>query len=79
MSAFTDPRLGDAVNQAARDLPKGWELCIQIEAGCGEVVLFRPSGVEEILPETDEPLLSDRVQAAVAAARAEEAKRRTTL
>lgn len=79
MSAFTDPRLGDAVNLAARDLPKGWQLVLEIENGAAEVVLYRPSGAEEILHETDEPLLSDRVRLAVAAARAEEAKRRTTL
>lgn len=64
MSAFTDPRLGDAVNLAARDLPPGWQLVLEIENGAAEVVLYRPSGAEEILPETDEPLLSDRVRLA---------------
>lgn len=69
MSAFTDPSLGDAVNDAARDLPKGWQLCIQVEAGCGEVVLFRPSGIEEMLPGSEDTALSDRVRAAVEVAK----------
>jgi hypothetical protein len=65
MNSHQDPRLGDAVNQAARDLPKGWQLVLVIENGAAEVVLFRPSGVEETLPSSDEPLLSERVRAAV--------------
>lgn len=64
-----DPRLGDAVNQAARDLPPGWQLVLEIENGAAEVVLFRPSGVEEMLPSSDDTLLSDRVRAAVEAAK----------
>lgn len=64
MNAHHDPRLGEAVNQAARDLPKGWQLVLEIENGAAEVVLFRPSGAEEMLPSSDEPLLSERVLAA---------------
>jgi hypothetical protein len=73
VNGFTDPGLGDAVNQAARDLPEGWQLVLEIENGAAEVVLFRPSGAEEMLPSSDEPLLSDRVRAAV-----EVAKRKAT-
>ncbi len=71
MNAHQDPRLGDAVNQAARDLPESWQLVIVIENGAAEVVLFRPSGVEVMLPSSDEPLLSDRVRTAVEAAKKE--------
>jgi len=65
LAGLTDARLGNAVNEAARDLPSGWMVCINVENGSGEVILFRPSGVEEEASGSEDPLLSERVRLAV--------------
>ena len=40
-------------------------VCINVENGSGEVILFRPSGVEEEASGSEDPLLSERVRLAV--------------
>lgn len=73
LANLTDAHLGNAVNEAARDLPVGWMVSIEVERGAGEVILFNPQGVEVAAPGGEEPLLSDRIRLAVEMAKKEAA------
>ncbi len=73
LASLTDARLGNAVNEAARALPDGWMVSIEVERGAGEVILFSPQGVEVAAPGGEEPLLSDRIRLAVEMAKKEAA------
>ena len=60
--------IGRAVNRAARDLPEGWEIRIDLERHAGVVFLIDPDG-NETMSEGGE-LFSDQINAAIDAARA---------
>ena len=59
--------IGKAINRAARDLPEGWEIRIDLERGAGVVHLTDPDG-NETMSEGGE-LFSDQINAAIDAAR----------
>ena len=61
--------IGKAINRAARDLPEGWEIRIDLERHAGVVFLIDPNG-NETMSENGE-LFSDQINAAIAAARAQ--------
>ena len=60
--------IGKAINRAARDLPEGWEIRIDLERHAGVVFLIDPNG-NETMSEGGE-LFSDQINAAIDAARA---------
>lgn len=62
--------IGCAVNRAARDLPEGWEIRIDLERGAGAVFLIDPDG-NETMSEGGE-LFSDQINAAIDAAMGEQ-------
>lgn len=59
--------IGKAINRAARDLPEGWEIRIDLEQHAGVVFLIDPNG-NETMSESGE-LFSDQINAAIDAAR----------
>ena len=59
--------IGKAINRAARDLPEGWEIRIDLERHAGVVFLIDPNG-NETMSEGGE-LFSDQINAAIDAAR----------
>ena len=59
--------IGKAINRAARDLPEGWEVRIDLERHAGVVFLIDPNG-NETMSEGGE-LFSDQINAAIDAAR----------
>ena len=59
--------IGKAINRAARDLPEGWEIRIDLERHAGVVFLIDPDG-NETMSEGGE-LFSDQINAAIDAAR----------
>lgn len=58
--------IGKAINRAARDLPEGWEIRIDLERHAGVVFLIDPDG-NEAMSEGGE-LFSDQINAAIDAA-----------
>lgn len=62
--------IGRAVNRAARDLPEGWEIRIDLERGAGAVHLTDPEGKETMIDGSGE-LFSDQINAAIDAAMGE--------
>ena len=60
--------IGKAINRAARDLPEGWEIRIDLERGAGVVHLTDPEGNETMIDGSGE-LFSDQINAAIDAAR----------
>ena len=58
--------IGKAINRAARDLPEGWEIRIDLERHAGVVFLIDPDG-NETMSEGGE-LFSDQINAAIDAA-----------
>lgn len=58
--------IGKAINRAARDLPEGWEIRIDLERHAGVVFLIDPNG-NETMSEGGE-LFSDQINAAIDAA-----------
>ena len=62
-------RIGRAINRAARDLPEGWEIRIDLERHAGVVFLVDPDG-NETMSEGGE-LFSDQINAAIDAATGE--------
>ena len=61
--------IGKAINRAARDLPEGWEIRIDLERHAGVVFLVDPDGNETMI-ENDRPF-SDQINAAIDAAKGE--------
>ena len=61
--------IGKAINRAARDLPEGWGIRIDLERHAGVVFLVDPDG-NETMSENGE-LFSDQINAAIDAARGE--------
>lgn len=61
--------IGKAINRAARDLPEGWEIRIDLERHAGVVFLIDPDG-NETMSEGGE-LFSDQINAAIDAAKGE--------
>lgn len=61
--------IGKAINRAARDLPEGWGIRIDLERHAGVVFLTDPDG-NETMSEGGE-LFSDQINAAIDAARAQ--------
>lgn len=59
--------IGKAVNRAARDLPEGWEIRIDLERHAGVVHLIDPEGNETMIEGNGE-LFSDQISAAIDAA-----------
>ena len=59
--------IGKAINRAARDLPEGWEIRIDLERHAGVVFLIDPDG-NETMSEGGE-LFSDQINAAIDAPR----------
>lgn len=59
--------IGKAINRAARDLPEGWEIRIDLERHAGVVFLIDPDG-NETMSENGE-FFSDQINAAIDAAR----------
>ena len=59
--------IGKAINRAARDLPEGWEIRIDLERHAGVVFLIDPNG-NETMSEGGE-LFSDQINAAIDAAK----------
>lgn len=59
--------IGKAINRAARDLPEGWEIRIDLERGAGVVHLTDPEGNETMIDGSGE-LFSDQINAAIDAA-----------
>ena len=59
--------IGKAINRAARDLPEGWEIRIDLERHAGVVFLIDPDG-NETMSENGE-LFSDQINAAIDAAK----------
>lgn len=59
--------IGKAINRAARDLPEGWEIRIDLERHAGVVFLIDPDG-NETMSEGGEPF-SDQINTALDAAR----------
>lgn len=62
--------IGKAINRAARDLPEGWEIRIDLERYAGAVFLIYPDG-NETMSENAE-LFSDQINAAIDAAMKED-------
>lgn len=62
--------IGKAINRAARDLPEGWEIRIDLERHAGVVFLIDPDG-NETMSEGGE-LFSDQINAAIDAARTQQ-------
>ena len=61
--------IGRAINRAARDLPEGWEIRIDLERHAGVVFLVDPDG-NETMSENGE-LFSDQINAAIDATKGE--------
>lgn len=61
--------IGKAINRAARDLPEGWEIRIDLERHAGVVFLIDTDG-NETMSEGGE-LFSDQINAAIDAARSQ--------
>ena len=61
--------IGTAINRAARDLPEGWEIRIDLKRYAGVVFLIDPDG-NETMSENDKPF-SDQINAAIDAAKGE--------
>ena len=61
--------IGKAINRAARDLPEGWKIRIDLERHAGVVFLIDPDG-NETMSEGGE-LFSDQINAAIDAAHAQ--------
>ena len=61
--------IGKAINRAARDLPEGWGIRIDLERDAGVVFLIDPDG-NETMSENGE-LFSDQINAAIDAAKGE--------
>lgn len=63
-----DRLLGKAIDDAARDLPEGWRLRIDVEAGSASVELWSPAGLLyefELDPDGMHRTVDEAVQAAV--------------
>jgi hypothetical protein len=65
--AREETSIGKAVNRAARDLPEGWEIRIDLERHAGVVHLIDPEGNETMIEGSGE-LFSDQISAAIDAA-----------
>ena len=65
--------IGKAINRAARDLPEGWEIRIDLERHAGVVHLTDPEGNETMIDGSGE-LFSDQINDAIDAALASAAQ-----
>lgn len=68
--AREETNIGKAVNRAARDLPEGWEIRIDLERHAGVVHLIDPEGNETMIEGGGE-LFSDQISTAIDAARSQ--------
>lgn len=68
--AREEASIGKAINRAARDLPEGWEIRIDLERHAGTVHLIGPEGSETMIEGGGE-LFSDQISAAIDAARSQ--------
>ena len=44
-NANSNQLLGESLNEAARDLPEGWQIHVTVEQGAGWARLYNPEGV----------------------------------
>ena len=57
-------RIDDLLEMAARDLPEGWSVRIEVEHGAAWVKAIAPNGVEYDI-DSDEPEIADMVRDAI--------------
>lgn len=62
-------RIDDLLEMAARDLPEGWSVRIEVERGAAWVKIVAPDGVEYDI-DSDETCIAGLVQDAIEVARA---------
>ncbi len=60
----------DVFNEACRDLPEGWEICIRLEQDSGRVELINPDGDEQAGFSCEYGTMEERIRAAIAFAKA---------